>query len=270
MMNILHNRSVIIRQPFSCQRDSLTIRGRVFRKEVDILPAIIICHGFMANQSMVKHYAKLLADLGWAAFTFDFCGGCLRGSSDGKQSKMSVLTEVKDLKSVIEYVIKQRSDIDANHISLMGCSQGGAVCALTAAELKNEIERLILFYPALCIPDDARRGKMMFAKFDPENIPSLVSRFPMKLGDVYVKDVINMNIYEEIRGYNGPVLLVHGRKDKIVDISYSRKAKEIYKQCVYLEIDGAGHMFKRKHDLIAMEALNKFMKQTDGQVHCPV
>lgn len=257
-MNRIHSQSGIQRRPFSCKRGSLTIRGHVFRKGNGILPAIIICHGFMANQHSVWHYAKLAADLGWAAFTFDFCGGCLQGTSDGKQSEMSVLTEVQDLKAVMEYV-SQRDDVDSSRISLMGCSQGGVVCALTAAEMPDGIERLILFFPAFCIPDDARRGRMMFAKFDPCNIPHVISRFPMKLGGIYAKDVINMNIYDEIRGYDGPVLLVHGTKDEIVDISYSRKAKEIYKQCEYVEIDGAGHIFSKNHDCIAMEALEKFL-----------
>lgn len=257
-MSKMHKASSIICQPFSCQRGNLTIRGHMFRKETGILPAIIICHGFMANQHTVKHYAEFLAHLGWAAFIFDFCGGGLKSSSDGNHSEMSVLTEIEDLQSVIEYV-NQRDDVDAKRISLMGCSQGGVVCALTAAKMKNEIERLILFYPALCIPDDARRGKMMFAKFDPENIPPIVSRFPMKLGDVYVKAVIDMNIFDEIPGYDGPVLLIHGTKDKIVNISYSRQARKVYKQCEYLELEGAGHMFKGKYDRKAMEALEKFM-----------
>lgn len=223
-----------------------------------MLPAIIICHGYLANQRTVRHYAEFLAGLGWAAFTFDFCGGGLLSRSDGKPSEMSILTEVEDLKSVINYV-KQRNDIDTEHISLMGCSQGGVVCALTAAKIKNEIERLILFSPAFCIPDDARRGKLLFARFDPENIPPVISRFPMKLSDVYVKAVKDMNIYDEIKGYEGPVLLIHGTKDKLVDISYSRQAREVYKQCEYLEIEGAGHIFRRKHDRKAMEALGKFM-----------
>jgi len=257
-MEKAHKKQPIICQPFSCRRDSLTIRGHVFRRETGILPAIIICHGFMANQRSVRHYAESLAGLGWAAFIFDFCGGGLGSTSDGMSSEMSILTEIEDLKSVIMHV-KQRKDVDAEHISLMGCSQGGVVCALTAARMKNEIERLILFYPAFCIPDDARRGRMLFARFDPKNVPPVVSRFPMRLGDVYVKDVIGMNIYDEIRGYDGSVLLIHGTKDQIVDISYSRQAREIYKQCKYLEIDGAGHMFKGKHDRIAMEALEKFM-----------
>lgn len=257
-MKWLHRASSTTCQPFSCQRENLTIRGHVYRRKTGILPAIIICHGFMANQNSVKHYAEFMANLGWAAFIFDFCGGGLGTISDGEQVKMSVLTEVEDLISVINYV-KQRDDVDAEHISIMGCSQGGVVCALTAARLKGDIERLILFFPAFCIPDDARRGKMLFARFDPENIPPVVSHFPMKLGDVYVKAVKDMNIYDEIRGYEGPVLLVHGTKDEIVNISYSRKAREVYKQCEYLEIEGAGHMFKKKHDRKAMEALEKFM-----------
>lgn len=81
----------------------------------------------------------------------------------------------------------------------------------------------------------------------------------MKLSDVYVKAVKDMNIYDEIKGYEGPVLLIHGTKDKLVDISYSRQAREVYKQCEYLEIEGAGHIFRRKHDRKAMEALGKFM-----------
>ncbi|NLU48041.1 MAG: alpha/beta hydrolase [Syntrophomonadaceae bacterium] len=257
-MNKVHKGSPLIRQPFSCQRGSLIIRGHVYRRETGVLPAIIICHGYLANQRTVRHYAEFLAGLGWAAFTFDFCGGGLLSRSDGKPSEMSILTEVEDLKSVINYV-KQRNDIDTEHISLMGCSQGGVVCALTAAKIKNEIERLILFSPAFCIPDDARRGKLLFARFDPENIPPVISRFPMKLSDVYVKAVKDMNIYDEIKGYEGPVLLIHGTKDKLVDISYSRQAREVYKQCEYLEIEGAGHIFRRKHDRKAMEALGKFM-----------
>lgn len=258
-MNKRHKALPVSREPFSCQRGSLTIRGYVFRSEAGRLPAVIICHGFMANQRTVRRYAEFLARLGWAAFTFDFCGGGLKCSSDGETSEMSVLTEVEDLKAVINYV-RQRDDVDGSRIALMGCSQGGVVCALTAAGLKNGIERLILLYPAFCIPDDARRGKMLFARFDPENIPPLISHFPMKLGALYAKAVINMNIYDEIRTYEGPVLLIHGTNDKTVDIAYSRQAREVYKQCEYLEIDGAEHMFKGKHDRIAQEAMEKFLK----------
>jgi alpha-beta hydrolase superfamily lysophospholipase len=119
------------------------------------------------------------------------------------------LTEVSDLCAVIEYA-KGLDYTDSSNILLMGCSQGGFVSALTAAKLKNEIENLVLFYPAFCIPDDARRGKMMWAKFDPNNIPETVKCGPMKLSHCYVADVVNMNPFDEIKGYEGDVLIVHG------------------------------------------------------------
>ena len=88
---------------------------------------------------------------------------------------------------------------------LMGCSQGGFVSAIAASRLNNEISKLILFYPALCIPDDARAGKMMFAKFDPENIPDIIRCGPMRLGKCYVEDVIAVDPYQEIRDFSGDV-----------------------------------------------------------------
>lgn len=69
---------------FSCQRDGLTLRGTEYRPEGDNLPIAIVCHGFMANQRTVQHYAKMLAGLGYAAYCFDFSGGCVMlGKSDG-------------------------------------------------------------------------------------------------------------------------------------------------------------------------------------------
>ena len=90
---------------FECKRDGLSIRGSEYRLEGKNLPIAIVCHGFMAWQDTVRHYAVLLAELGCAAYCFDFNGGSvMKSKSDGKITEMSVLTEVKDLEAVIEYV----------------------------------------------------------------------------------------------------------------------------------------------------------------------
>lgn len=175
----------ITESTFECKRDGLTIRGTIYRPKGDHLPIAIVCHGFMAWQDSVKHYAVFLAEMGYVAFTFDFCGGsAMCGKSDGKTTEMSVLTETKDLKAVIEYV-RNLSYTDSEKILLMGCSQGGFVSALVAAKKNFPIEKLVLFYPALCIPDDARAGKMMMAKFDPQNVPDTFRCGLMKLGCCY-------------------------------------------------------------------------------------
>ncbi len=247
-------------ETFKCEREGLSIHGTMIRPaSVDRCPIIIVSHEFMSDRLSVLPYVRFWAAQGFAAFCFDFCGGCIVGASAGKTTDMSVLTEMKDLQTVIDYA-KSRSDTDDNRLYLMGCSQGGMVSALTAAELKEAVKALILFYPALSIPDDARKGHMIKALFDPKNVPETLRCGPMKLGKRYVTDVIDMDVWREISGYTGRVLLVHGSADTLVDPSYSERAFEVYRACgadVTLKmIPGAGHVFiKPNHIKKAKEIL---------------
>lgn len=263
------NKNSIQISTFECKRDNLTIRGTEYRPAGENLPIAIVSHGFMATQGTVIQYAKALADLGYAAFCFDFCGGCVvNGKSDGKTTEMSVLTEVRDLEAVISYT-RSLTYTDSDSLLLMGCSQGGFVSALTAANPVNKVNKIVLFFPAFCIPDDARAGQMMFAKFDPDNIPEEFSCGPMKLGRCYPADVISLDPFKEIKSFNGHVLIVHGTNDKIVSVDYAKRAKESYletipggmseQERVRLEIIPKGdHGFSKKHDLIAIGFLKDF------------
>ncbi len=244
---------------FQCQRGSLTIRGTQYRPAGDNLPVAIVCHRFMAWQGTVRQYARYLAELGYCAYSFDFCGGSVlnKGKSDGKTTDMSVRTEVQDLEAVISYV--RGLPYTGERLLLMGCSQGGLVCALTAAKHPGLVDQLVLFYPALCIPDDARAGKMMMAKFDPRNIPETFCCGPMKLGRCYAADVMEMGPFDEIKSYSGPVLIVHGTDDRIVPADYSRRAQECYPNARLCLIEGGAHGFSRKHDVLAMDYIKSFL-----------
>ena len=252
----------IKKEIFSCQRGPLKIRGQVFTPEDSgPFPAVIVSHGFMANQGSVRQYAEALAQEGFAAFIFDFCGGCIRGQSDGATEDMTVLTEVEDLKAVIAWALS-RPFVRGDKLILMGCSQGGFVSAITAAQMGEQVERLVLFYPALCIPDNARAGKMMFYRFDPANIPDILGKRPITLGGDYARTVIEKDPYEMIGDYSGPVLIVHGTEDKIVKLSYSEKAQKRYgeERCQLVKIPGAGHGFRKTKDQTAIAFLREFVK----------
>ena len=264
--------SGILKSKFECKRETITLRGTQYRPQGDNLPIAIVCHGFMANQGSVRRYARALAGMGYAAFCFDFSGGCLfGGKSDGKTTDMSVLTEVADLQAVIAYT-RTLPHTDSQAVLLMGCSQGGFVSALTAARPDSPVSKLILFYPALCIPDDARAGQMMFAKFDPQNVPAQFRCGLMKLGARYVTDVINMKATDEIKGYSGDVLIVHGSADPVVSIHYSNRAYKTYAKrstaegaapqiTMFQPIEGGKHGFSRKHDALAMGAVRQFLDE---------
>ena len=135
----------ITKSSFSCMRGNLTIRGTEYRPEGENLPIAIVCHGFMAFQSTVKKYAKVIASCGYLTYTFDFCGGSfLFGKSDGKTEEMSVLTEVEDLECVVDYALSREYSRKTD-LFLMGCSQGGFVTAILAGKQKYDVTKLGLF-----------------------------------------------------------------------------------------------------------------------------
>lgn len=247
---------------FSCKRGELTIRGTEYRPAGENLPVAIVSHGFMANQDSVRHYTKELAGMGYAAYCFDFCGGSAmnRGKSDGATTDMSVLTEMEDLLAVIEYV--QSLPYTGKELLLAGCSQGGFVSGLAASRKPELVSKLVMFYPALCIPDDARAGKMMFAKFDPQNLPEVIDCGPMKLGKRYAADVMDMDPFDEISGYHGPVLIIHGTKDSVVALDYSQHAQKAYPNAKLRVIEDGAHGFSKKHDVLAINYLKEFAKRS--------
>lgn len=223
--------------PFEIDSQGCKLRGFILRPQrTGRLPAVIVSHGFASCTRDIKKYARVFADEGFAAVCFDFCMSG-SGKSTGSSLGMSVLTEKTDLLNVLDYV-KGLDYVDPTRITLAGCSQGGFVSALAAAERESEVERLVLYYPALCIPDDARRGYMINAKFDPDHVPERFRALFVRLGAKYALDAQGLDPYWEICGFSKPVLIVHGIKDKLVDIRYSRRAAQIYPNCRLVEVKG--------------------------------
>lgn len=259
----------IERKLFETKRGELTIRGMKFRRTDGVKRYVmVISHGFMADSGSVERYAEAFAKAGCICYIFDFCGGGVKTKSDGASMDMTVRTEVEDLLAVISHV---RKDSDAERVVLMGCSQGGFVSALCASEHPEFVEKLILYYPALCIPDDARRGKMMFARFNPDAIPKTIKCGPMVLGGEYARCMQETDPFEAIRGYTGPVLILHGTQDRIVNLKYSENAVEAYRSAVQLSserkvrdleliaMEGAGHGFKEDLDEKAITLSREFL-----------
>ena len=117
------------------------------------IPAVILSHGYNSSYSHVLDIAQSLAERGFAAYSYDFCGGSTLSRSGGSSTDMSIETEISDLKSVIA-MISECSFADTEKIYLYGESQGGFVSALTAAQMTDKIDGMALLYPAFCIPDN--------------------------------------------------------------------------------------------------------------------
>lgn len=219
------------------RRDRLSIYGQLYlpARQAQKMPMVIISHGFGGNIGSVEDYAPILARSGIVAYVFDFCGGGQASRSDGSTTDMSVLTEVEDLSAVLE-MAKALPFVDERNIFLMGESQGGLVSALVGAKHSTDIQGLILLYPAFRIEDD-------FNAFKSRGEPWPRSQFGVPIGKRYADDARALDTYATIAKFTGKVLILHGDRDSMVPLSYSRKAIDAYRSATLVVMPGAGHGF---------------------------
>ena len=65
----------------------------------------------------------------------------------------------------------------------------------------------------------------------------------VNLGRKFVEDAVKLDPWKEMEGFDKPVLICHGTKDELVDISYAKKAADLYKDCKLVEVKGGKHIF---------------------------
>lgn len=201
-------------------------------------PVAIISHGFNGTHDYARNYFKALNDLGYQCYAFDFPCGSVNSRSDNNTLNMSILDEQSDLEAIIRY-FKSQPDIDPNRIVLIGESQGGLVSALTAANMHKDVEKLVLVFPALCIPDNWNK------RYPKESdIPETTNIWNVPLGRHFFMELRNMDVFKTIRKFKKPVLIVQGDADMVVSMDDSRRAINQYKNARLHVIPGAGHGFK--------------------------
>lgn len=230
-------------QEISCKIGKQNIYGMAFLPETqEKVPLVIYAHELCATHQWGTGYAKELARRGVAVYAFDFRGGSAQSKSDGDTVGMSVMTEADDLEAVMQESAKW-DFVDSSRIVLMGASQGGMASAIASARNQERLAGLILLYPALLVRYDVREE---FGRT--ENIPE---RFNWKgwimVGKNYAADVWNYDVYKDMKKFEKPVLILHGDKDDVVDLSYSKRAAKSYPNVEFHIISGGSHVFHGEH-----------------------
>ena len=205
------------------------------------VPLVIFSHELGNDHTSGVRYAERLAEAGYAAYVFDFCGGTVGGNrSDGSNKEMSILTEASDLESVLS-TAKSWDFVDPDKIVLLGGSMGGLVTTVVGSTHQDEIAGMILMYPALSAKDDS--GAEQYQTED--DVPEDVSLFGgwIHVGKNYITDLWKVDFNQLLSSYQGHMLLLHGDKDSTVPLSYSEEAKEIIPDCEFYVIKDGGHEF---------------------------
>ena len=165
---------------------------------------------------------------------------------------MSVLTCARALMEVYREALAWPFTDPAN-IFAIGASQGAFSTALAAGRNPDAFAGIVLMYGAFVIMDDV---KNMFA--DKESVPD---PFDYKgwsmMGARYLTDLWDFDPVV-LGTYKGPVLLLHGDDDPLVDPSYSERIAGLYENSEYYLISGGRHGFRKSAFTEAMRLIKDF------------
>ena len=208
-------------------------------------PMVVFCHGFNGSKDgpMFELMADTLQAHGIASIRFDFNG---HGESEGEFKDMTVPNEIEDAKKVVAYVRDLRY---VSSLAIVGHSQGGVVASMTAGQLSEELgepafQAVALMAPAAVLRDDAIRGSVMGAQFDPFDPGEYVDLWgSLKLGAKYIRTAFSLPIYETAEKYQGPALIIHGNGDRVVPYTYGERFHQIWPKSEFVILEYFDHVF---------------------------
>lgn len=230
-------------------------------------PMVILMHGIFSSKDFIPmpSIARGLAAEGIASIRFDFDG---HGRSDGRMQDMTIEKELADAKAVWDYVLTLGY---VSRIGLLGHSQGGVIASMMAGMLADEgggaaPSGVVLIAPGTVIKEACRGGKFFNARFDPHNPPEYIRCWGMmKLGREYLLTTQELDIYGTASTYKGPVLILHGDKDRIVPMWCSEKFLNTFGERATIEVvAGENHMITKRRKTIVALTVGFFKKVLFG------
>ncbi len=223
-------------------------------KQEGTWPAVILSHGYNGYNAQFEPDCTYFAEHGFIAYAYDFCGGGNASKSSGKSTEMTVFTEKANLLSVFNDV-KEMDGVDADRIFLLGGSMGGFVTTLAAEELIGQVEGLVLYFPALNVPDDWRNNFK-----EEKDIPEDTYLFwDLMLGREFFTSIRDFYTFDNIGKFPDPVLIIWGDQDPIVPRQYPEQAQETYPDAKLIVVPGVGH---DSSSAIFRESALSFLKET--------
>lgn len=248
----------MVKQLSLTNRSGHTLRGMLnFPEGKETAPVLINIHGFGGTMGGYKglhtHMARILAANGIACVRFDMYGN---GESDGEFSDMTFTSLLEDTEDIFAWV-KAQPWADQEHLILSGQSMGGYVASCAAPRISPSALILMcpgagMWYGALERALSMEEKGIFFADIE-----------GLKFSTAFNKDLNQYEPFSTADGYQGPVLLIRGTKDELVDEATCEKYRSVYGDaCTYITIEGGNHNFSSLPAREACEqAILNFLKQ---------
>jgi pimeloyl-ACP methyl ester carboxylesterase len=211
--------------------------------------AVVLVHGGGVTRDEGGFFTRLAAGLGEAgvaSLRFDLRG---HGESEGCQEELTLSAILNDIRVALAHA---REVTGATRLSLIGQSFGGGICGYYAAKRPEKVTRLVLLCPQFNYKkrtidsrpywtDDYLSDEMAqqlsehgYIQFTPT----------LKHGRPIFNEVFWLQPHTVLGEISAPTLVVHGTKDTLVPIEFSREALACFTaEHKLVEIEGAQHGF---------------------------
>ena len=83
----------------------------------------------------------------------------------------------------------------------------------------------------------------------------------LKIGGDYYRCTYDFDVFEVVKAYKGPVMILHGDKDELVPHRYGVMASEAYENCEFHTLPGEIHGWTGKGKRKAAEMSFAFLSQ---------
>ena len=110
--------------------------------------------------------------------------------------------------------------------------------AYVAGMYPEAVTKLALLYPAFVLQEDAKRRRLEDGSF-PERTPFGECFVTRK----YNEAAVSFDIYEVMRRFEKPVLILHGDQDPVVPLRYSERAAQTFPDAKLTVLPEQGHGF---------------------------
>ncbi|UJF35925.1 alpha/beta hydrolase family protein [Paenibacillus hexagrammi] len=200
--------------------------------QCDRWPLIIICHGFIGSRIGVDRLfvkaAREFSKMGYLVLRFDY-GGCGESTGDYGAGGLDVLIE--QTRSVIDYALTIEC-VDLSRVILVGHSLGGATALLTAAK-DHRVKTLVLWSAVAHPHSDIVR---IVGKNEYEKLPrgGAIDHHGYLLTSRFFDSLAQHQPFEQLRRFNGDVLVIHGTSDDIIPVDYA----PLYQKMFWLRKEG--------------------------------
>jgi alpha-beta hydrolase superfamily lysophospholipase len=194
---------------------------------------IILLHGIRSNKNHFLGLSTFLAENGYNSVALDLRA---HGDSEGQFCTFGVF-EKKDVQKLVDYLIDKEN---LKNIGVWGQSLGGAVAIQSMGFDKRisfgVIESTFTDYQTIVNDYFNLHAGFSFLPFS--------NYLSSRAATIAEFDADDAKPIKYCKNINQPILIVHGNKDKRIDISYGRANFSTIKssQKKFLEIDNANHL----------------------------